>query len=146
MTEHLSNFAEAAFQSEKEKQKWFKKARSWLKRGKIPQLLSEMITLRKPTRSQRRSQLSKEINCLRKIWEAGRLNYPQMTDKKLPIGSGAIESLIRQGVNLRLKGNGKFWRSHNAESLLHARCQWLAGSWNSFCDAILTARIYPVAS
>ena len=146
VTEHLATFAQVAFKSEKEQYQWFKKARSWLKRGKISQLIEEMITQRKPTRSSRRSQLSREINCLTKIWEAGRLNYPQMTDKKLPIGSGAIESLIRQGVNLRLKGNGKFWLSHNAESLLFARCQWLAGSWNSFCDAIFTSRIYPVAS
>lgn len=33
---------------------------------------------------------------------------------KMPIGSGAIESLIRQVVNLRLKGNGKFWLQGNA--------------------------------
>ena len=43
-----------------------------------------------------------------------------------------MESLIRQAVNLRLKGNGKFWRQHNAESLLHCRCQWLSGGWNAF--------------
>ncbi len=46
-------------------------------------------------------------------------------------------------VNLRLKGNGKFWRRHNAEGLLHARCQWLAGEWDALFDSILTHRIYP---
>ena len=46
-------------------------------------------------------------------------------------------------VNLRLKGNGKFWRQHNAESLLHCRCQWLAGGWDALVDEILTHRIYP---
>ena len=48
------------------------------------------------------------------------------------------ESLIRQAVNLRLKGNGKFWRQHNAESLLHCRCQWLSGRWNALVEEILT--------
>ena len=62
----------------------------------------------------------------------------------LPIGSGAVESLIRQVVNLRLKGNGKFWLRRNAEIILHARCQWVAGNWNNFCDSILTALIYTV--
>ena len=61
------------------------------------------------------------------------------------MGSGAIESLIRQAVNLRLKGNGKFWLRDNAESLLNARCQWLAGGWNSLVDSILTCRIYPLS-
>ncbi|MBW4641085.1 MAG: hypothetical protein KME05_23285 [Gloeocapsa sp. UFS-A4-WI-NPMV-4B04] len=61
----------------------------------------------------------------------------------MPIGSGAIESLMRQVVNLRLKGNGKFWLLHNAEAILYARCQWAAGCWSTFCDSILTARLYP---
>ncbi len=43
------------------------------------------------------------------------------------MGSGAIKSLIRQSVNLRMKGNGKFWLKDNAEIMLHARCQCLAG-------------------
>lgn len=30
---------------------------------------------------------------------------------KLPLGSGAIESLMRQVVNCRLKGTGKFWQA-----------------------------------
>ena len=53
-----------------------------------------------------------------------------------------MESLIRQAVNLRLKGNGKFWLQRNAEIILHARCQWLSGNWKNFTDSILTSRIY----
>lgn len=146
VTEHLAAFAEAAFTDKKEQNKWFKQARSWLKTGQVSTLLSDMKRLRKPTRKQRRSRLTLEINCLTKIWSAGRLNYPQIAALKLPLGSGAIESLIRQVVNLRLKGNGKYWLPDKAESLLHARCQWIAGTWDSFCEAILTARIYPVAA
>ena len=56
------------------------------------------------------------------------------------------ESLIRQAVNLRLKGNGKFWLQSNAEIILHARCQWLSGNWNNFTNSILTNRIYPGAT
>ncbi len=74
-----------------------------------------------------------------------RLNYAQVAGMKLPIGSGAIESLIRQVVNLRLKGTGKFWLLVHAEIMLHARCQWAAGAstWTNFCDSILTACLYP---
>ena len=61
----------------------------------------------------------------------------------LPIGSGAIESLIRQVVNLRLKGNGKFWLPENAEIILHGRCQWAAGQWDQFSYRILTSGIAP---
>ena len=52
-------------------------------------------------------------------------------------------SLIRQVVNLRLKGAGKFWLAQHAEILLHGRCQWAAGQWNQFCQRILTAGLVP---
>ncbi len=60
---------------------------------------------------------------------------------QLPIGSGGIESLIRQVVNCRLKGTGKFWLLNHAEMRLHARCQWAAGVWvwGNFCDSIAAA-------
>ncbi len=87
--------------------------------------------------------LTSEINHLVKLQKHGRINYHLIAELKLPLGSGAMESLIRQAVNLRLKGNGKFWRRHNAESLLHCRCQWLAGGWYPLVDSILTHRIYP---
>jgi hypothetical protein len=67
--------------------------------------------------------------------------YRQVKAKNLPIGSGAIESLIRQVVNLRLQGTGKFWLHKNAEIILHGRCQWAAGQWNRFSHSVLTAGI-----
>ncbi len=143
VTEHLQDFADAAFSEEKERKTWFQQARSDLKRGKISSLLEEMKTHQKPARGQRRQIMTAQINYLTKGFEKGRLNYNQISRLNLPIGSGAVESLIRQVVNLRLKGNGKFWLSQNAEIILHARCQWVAGNWNNFCDSILTALIYP---
>ena len=74
----------------------------------------------------------------------GRFKYHIISKIKLPIGSGAVESLIRQAVNLRMKGNSKFWLKENAEIMLHARCQSIAGCWNKFCDSILTALLKPI--
>lgn len=78
-----------------------------------------------------------------KAQQQQRLNYSQVAAMKRAIGSGAIESLIRQVVNCRLKGTGKFWLLEHAEMLLHARCQWAAGTWGNFCDSVLTACLYP---
>ncbi len=143
VTEHLSAFAEGAFNQETEKKAWFKKACKQLKKGKSSELIQEMISLEKEAKLAKDS-LTSEINHLVKLQKAKRINYHLISEVKLPLGSGAIESLIRQAVNLRLKGNGKFWRRHNAEGLLHARCQWLAGGWDALFDSILTQRIYPV--
>ena len=143
VTEHLHAFADAAFSQANERIKWFNSARSDLKRGKITVLLEKMAALNKPVSGEQCQIMTAQINYLTKGSVEGRLNYAQVAALKLPIGSGAVESLIRQVVNLRMKGNGKFWLRNNAEILLHARCQWVAGSWNSFCDSILTALINP---
>lgn len=95
------------------------------------------------SRGERRSIMTSQIRYFTKRHQEVRLNYAQVAARKLLIGSGAIESLIRQMVNLRLKGNGKFWLLENAEAILHARCQWVAGTWGNFCDSILTATLYP---
>ncbi len=67
--------------------------------------------------------LVKQRNYLLHASRRERLNYAEVLACQLPIGSGSIESLIRQVVNLRMKGNSKFWLKENAEIMLHLRCQ-----------------------
>ncbi len=71
-----------------------------------------------------------EIAYLRKHGEAGRLKYPHFRSLGVPIGSGAIESSIRRVINLRLKGNGIFWRKENAEAMLQVRAQIITDRWD----------------
>ena len=107
-SEHLQRFAEAAF-NEKERISWFFSARKDLKNGKIDSLLEQMKHHRKSSRASRRKIMTNQINYFDKRRNKGLLNYNKISQLNLPIGSGAVESLIRQAINLRLKGNGKFW-------------------------------------
>jgi hypothetical protein len=75
-------------------------------------------------------KLQTEVNYLRRHGESGRLNYPDFRSLGLPLGSGAIESSIRRVINLRLKGNGIFWREENAESMLQLRALVITGRWD----------------
>ena len=143
-TEHLQVFADNIFYTEIERKKWFKQTRSALKKGKINSIIQEMNKLSLECTGERRKNVDREINYFIKGNREGRFDYHKISFLKLPIGSGAVESLIRQAVNLRLKGNSKFWLKENAEIMLHARCQWIAGSWNKFCDSILTALVKPI--
>ncbi len=56
----------------------------------------------------RQKTLAGQLAYFSKGHQQHRLNYSEVAAMKLPIGSGAVESLIRQVVNLRLKGTGKF--------------------------------------
>ena len=76
------------------------------------------------------SALQTELNYLRKHGEAGRLNYTYFRGLGLPLGSGAIESSIRRVINLRLKGNGIFWRAEHAEEMLQLRALVITKRWD----------------
>ena len=58
------------------------------------------------------------------------MKYPHFRSLGVPIGSGAIESSIRRVINLRLKGNGIFWRKENAEAMLQVRAQVITDRWD----------------
>jgi hypothetical protein len=57
------------------------------------------------------------------------LRYDWFQYRGSPLGSGAVESAIRRVINLRLKGNGIYWREGNAESMLVLRAAALTGRW-----------------
>lgn len=135
--------ADVAFSEAKERKSWFKKARKTLKKGNAISLIREMSQFIISAKGERCKILIKQRAYLLRAYREGRLSYAKILKKKLPIGSGAIESLIRQVVNLRMKGNSKFWLKNNAEIMLHLRCQWIAGSWDNFCNSILTSFINP---
>jgi hypothetical protein len=169
--ENLKVFADVAFHEEAQSKEWFKKARKTLKKGNAKSLISQMDELIAVATGERCKIMVGKRNYLLDAYREGRLNYDKAITQKLPIGSGAIESLIRQVanfatgilpggaklpgriilprrfrkicVNLRIKGNSKFWLKENAEIMLHLRCQWMAGSWDNFCDSIFNSFIKP---
>jgi len=58
-----------------------------------------------------------------------RLNFEDIKNEQLPIGSGAMESAIRRVVNLRLKGASTYWLKENAEGMLMLRSYFKSGRW-----------------
>jgi hypothetical protein len=140
---HLQDFADAAFSTNNERQEWFKKARKMLKKGNALNLIRNMDEFILSATGERGKILVRERNYILKAYRRRLLKYNEVAFLKLPLGSGAVESLIRQVVNLRMKGNGKFWLKNNAEIMLHLRCQWIAGTWDTFCDSIFNSFVKP---
>jgi hypothetical protein len=140
--ENLCKFSELVFSDKKQAKKWFEKARSNMKYRAFSELVKEMQELVNDISNKGKKKAAASALPYF-IEQPQRFAYRQIQAMKLPIGSGAIESLIRQVVNLRLKGNGKFWLPENAEIILHGRCQWAAGQWQQFSQRILTSGITP---
>ena len=111
--------------SPSKKKRWIKKHRKLLKAGKIDQVIAAINSLC-------RGRLSKEYRRERDYFvrNRNRMAYHTIAEKKLPIGSGAMESAIRRVVNLRLKGAGIYWCHQTAEAMLMLRSYFKSGRWN----------------
>ena len=143
-SQRLFDFANWAFNDKKDVNAWAFPAKSALKRGQIATLLSQMQALiAKTSYPKQKEGMSKAYQYF--FNRSNELDYPRAIELKLPLGSGSIESLIRQVVNLRLKSSNKSWKADNAEIVLHARCQWAAGNWTNFRDSVLMADLSSLA-
>lgn len=118
--------------SARKRTRWTNRMLSLLDHGRIDALLGELSLYFKGCNSKTRRGLARYFEK-----HALRMRYDRFRRLKIPLGSGAIESCVRRLINLRLKGNGIFWREENAEWLLHLRGQFLAGRWESMIDQVL---------
>ncbi|MGB0388441.1 MAG: hypothetical protein ACPGWR_26785, partial [Ardenticatenaceae bacterium] len=116
---------------------WADKWKKKLKQGQRQALLNEMSTKISQGEVSDLKVAQTKFNYFLTHSQHGRLDYRTFQALNLPTGSGVIESLIRQVVNLRLKSSGKLWELEAAEGFLHARCQWVTNNWDDFCEEVL---------
>src|SRR5712692_9949707 len=69
---------------------------------------------------------------------AHRMRYVTLEARKLPIGSGQVESAVRRVVNLRFKAPGSFWREPTVSGLMHLRAAFKARRWDDVMIGVLT--------
>lgn len=64
--------------------------------------------------------------------EQWRMDYPAYRARGLQIGSGAMESIHRNGSQLRLKLPGARWLVKTAQAVMNLRMLEIAGRWDDF--------------
>lgn len=69
---------------------------------------------------------------------AHRMRYVTLEVRKLPIGSGQVESAVRRVVNLRFKAPGSFWTETTVSGLMHLRAAFKAGRWDEIMSGVIT--------
>src|SRR5262245_45646700 len=62
--------------------------------------------------------------------------------RKLPIGSGQVESAVRRVVNLRFKAPGSFWTETTVSGLMHLRAAFKAGRWDEMLMGVMTGTVH----
>jgi len=108
-----------------QRKQWVTKHRKLLKEGKVDMVITAINSLC-------HGRLSKDFRREREYFVRNRkrMDYHAITEKQLPIGSGAMESAVRRVVNLRLKGAGIYWCHQTAEAMLMLRSFFKSGRWN----------------
>lgn len=107
------------------KTRWRLRARKALKAGDIEQLGKMIDGLSKSSGAEDAADKKDHFTN-----NAKRMQFELRRQQNLPEGSGAIESAIRRVVNLRMKGNGKFWKEENAEAMLTVRSHLKSGRFH----------------
>jgi hypothetical protein len=69
---------------------------------------------------------------------AHRMRYVTLEARKLPIGSGQVESAVRRVINLRFKAPGSFWTEARVSGLMHLRAAFKAGRWDDVLVGVVT--------
>jgi len=123
--EHLAKVSELQKRwSKKEKRQWVKKQAKQLLLGHVDEVIIQIKSLCKGKAKKIRTERNYFIR------NQKRMNFAEMKELNLPIGSGAIESAVRRVINLRLKGASIFWKKQTAEEMLLLRSYYKSGRWN----------------
>jgi hypothetical protein len=118
-TQHLASAAQAVFpQDEKKAQTWFKDRLEDLFQGHLARII-------KPLDQQ---GLSDEAHYFRV--HQRRMQYQEFQEQGYPIGSGTVESGVKQ-FKVRLTGPGMRWSRPGAERMLVIRAAVLQGGFDT---------------
>jgi hypothetical protein len=123
-----------------ERRRWVRRQRRLLLEGKVDEVIAAIDGL---CRGRASKAMAKERDYFVRNREA--MAYGAVRARKLPIGSGAVESAIRRVVNLRIKGPGIFWHRDHAELMLMLRAFHKAGRWDAL-EKAAAAQALPVAA
>ena len=123
--EYLGKIAESKSLRGTQKTHWLKIQKKRLWRGEIGTVVEEIESLIGP------KQTKDQKTWLNYFITHGlmhrRMDYSRSRGQHMPIGSGAIESVVRRVINLRVKSNAVYWLRHNAETMIRLRAWIKAG-------------------
>jgi len=128
--------------SASERQVWIRRQRRHLLTGRVAEVVK---AIEAPCGRRAGQAMKRELNYFRRNAGKGRMEYARITESKLPIGSGAIESAIRRAVNLRLKGASVYWHEQMAEVVLLLHSYHNEEPWNQLEQQAFTTTMWAAA-
>jgi hypothetical protein len=145
--EHLHQVAQVGFGPGPKAESWHEHQKDRLWQGRLSKILSEIGRFcrragpppKRAAENDPRRILANNLHYFQTNRAA--MNYPAFRQNGWPIGSGIIESTIKQ-IGKRVKGTEKHWNLAGAEETLHVIAHLIAddGAWNDFWNRCPLAR------
>jgi hypothetical protein len=138
--EYLWEAAAAICSAKEERRAWVAVAKGFLLKGESSATLALLkigrlgIPTRGPGTKERRERVDAAIGYIEKRQD--KMPYDELLEQGLEIGSGAIESAVRQVVALRFDGPGMRWGEQRPNKMLDLVCVRLSGGWKELETAL----------
>lgn len=118
---------------------WVEEQKDLLYGGRVEELIRELRHRRRSLcRSKknegRRTRLAEIIRYLAKRVEM--MNYAELIDQDLEIGSGAVEGAVKHIVAKRCDQGGMRWIAERMEAVVQLRCIEVNGDWERFIEFV----------
>ncbi len=128
--EHISKLSELLFKKPSDAKAWYKKYRTILKED--PNGASKLIRAARYRRSiiKKNPEIEAEIKYLQH--NRSRMDYFQLRQKNLPIGSGVVEAACKNLIGARMKKSGMRWTIDGGQTVLTLRSLILSNRWEEF--------------
>jgi hypothetical protein len=128
--EHLSKLSDLFFKDSSDAQLWFEKQRTSLKED--PDGASKVIRAVRYRRSKTKENPDIEAELKYLQHNRRRMNYFELQQNKLPIGSGVVEAACKNLIGARLKKSGMRWTIDGGQAILTLRSLILSDRWEQF--------------
>lgn len=124
--EYLGPVAKAAFEDEGQREAWVTQTKTALWEGRLDDVIAACQQLVTPNRDD--DPVQKALTYYTN--NRHRMDYPTYRANGYHIGSGTIESGIKQIGTHRMKVPGAIWNPEPARKVAKARAAYLSGQWN----------------
>jgi hypothetical protein len=118
---------------------WVEEQKDLLYGGRVKEIIKELRTRRntlcRSTKNQsRRKRLKEIIDYL--VKRVSMMNYDELVDQDLEIGSGAVEGAVKHIIGKRCDQGGMRWIAERGEAVVQLRCIEVNGDWDRFIEFV----------
>jgi hypothetical protein len=128
--EHLSKLSKLLFKDSSDAKAWYKKYRTILKKDSNG--ASKVIRAVRYRRSKTKENPEIEVELKYLQRNRRRMNYFELKQNKLPIGSGVVEAACKNLIGARMKKSGMRWSINGGQTVLTLRSLVLSNRWEHF--------------